>query len=231
MVKPLDAWWTVLFVDPIAVRVVPPLARTTWATPTRVTVAAHVLGIVSALLFAADLLVAGALVFELRFVLDCVDGKLARSTGRSSALGQQLDVLGDQVLTVVNVAALGWSYAPLAVLAFAASYSLQFHLFETRERFLGEEVKPSARLMQRGWGAALARRRLFPMPTSVDAEHLVLVVAPLLHAAGVELIEPLLWVVAAYFVMQALRYGVGVLRLAAALDRSPAPADEAEGVT
>ena len=221
MVKPLDSWWTVVLVDPIAIRAVPRLASLRWVTPTRITLVAHLLGVISAVLFAGDWLVAGAVVFEVRFVLDCLDGKLARATGRSSALGQHLDVFGDQVLTVANVVALGWSRSPWAVLLFAASYSLQFHLFDTRERLRAVEggAKPSERLMQRGWGAALARRRMFPMPTSVDAEHLLLFVAPLIEAAGIDVVEASLWVVSGYFVAQVVRYGASLLRLAATIDR------------
>lgn len=222
MVKPLDAWWTVLFVDPIATRVVPGLARRSWVSPTRITVLAHLLGVASAALFATGHLGWAALVFEVRFVLDCIDGKLARATGRSSVFGQLLDAFGDRVLVMANVVALGWSRSPAAVVLLVASYPLQFHLFESREQLLAErgEAKASTRLMARGWGAALARRRLYPMPISVDVEHLLLVVAPLVWVAGADLVTPALWVTTAYFLLQCLRYGLGLLRTAAALDRA-----------
>ncbi|RMH40169.1 MAG: CDP-alcohol phosphatidyltransferase family protein [Deltaproteobacteria bacterium] len=41
--------------------------------------------------------VAGALVFELSFVLDCADGQLARLRGTASVLGHLLDFLMDEV--------------------------------------------------------------------------------------------------------------------------------------
>lgn len=221
MVKPIDAWWTVLFVDPVATRVVPPLVRVSWINPTRVTLAAHLLGVVSVALFAADALVAAAVVFEVRFLLDCIDGKIARATGTSSVLGQLLDSIGDRVLFTATVVAFGWPLSPIAVVILAAVYPLHFHLLEIRERLLSEqgEAKPIEKVMGGRWGQAMTRRRLFPMPTSVDFEHLLLFVAPVLWALGVDLLEPTLWLVTAYFALQAARYGLSMLRAAARLDR------------
>jgi phosphatidylglycerophosphate synthase len=221
MVKPIDAWWTVLLVDPIATRIVPQLARRPAITPTRVTIVAHLLGIAAVAFYAADLLVAGAIAFQVRFVADCIDGKLARVTGRTSRFGQLLDSLGDEVLVVACVAALGWRDAPVAVAVFAAAYPLHFHLLETR-RGLAAARADGAEVPPRGgrWAAALAQHRLYPIPTSVDVEHVVLVVGPLLSALGLDVVEALVWVGAAYFALQCLRYGVTVLRSAATLDRA-----------
>lgn len=221
MVKPLDAWWTVLFVDPIATRVVPHLSRIAAVTPTRVTMVAHLLGVASAILFANNLLIAAAVIYEVRFVLDCIDGKLARVTGKTSLYGQLLDSLGDRVLFVANAAALGWRVAPVAVVIIAAAYPLQFHLMEMRRDLKARLAtpRPMDQLLERRWGRALARRRLFPMPTSVDVEHLLLFGGPLLWALGLDVLAPLLWVVAAYASLECLRYGISMLRTAATLDR------------
>ncbi len=187
--------------------------------------AAHLLGVVSIVLFATGHLLAGALVFEVRFVLDCVDGKLARATGRSSLFGALLDTVGDRVLLVANVAALGWGRAPAAVALLAAAYPLQSHLIELRLDLhdrAGEHL-PIDRAMQHRWGAAMVRRRLYPFPTSVDVEHAVLFLGPLAWAAGVDLLHPLLWVAASFFALQTVRYGVGALRAARILDRAGQP--------
>lgn len=235
MVKPLDAWWTVLFVDPVATRIVPPLSRVSWVTPTAITLLAHLLGVVSALLFASDRIVVAAAVYEVRFVLDCVDGKLARVTGRSSLFGQLLDTWGDRVLFLANAAALGWQHAPIAVVVLAAAYPLQFHLLQARREVLarGGSDRPLDRMLERGWGRALARRRMFPMPTSVDVEHLLLFGGPVAWGLGLDALAPLLWLVTAYAVLECTRYGASMLRTAAALDRAaaaatsePAPAAE-----
>lgn len=220
MVKPIDSWWTVLFVDPIATRVAPVLARRPSVTPARITAVAHILAIASALLFANGLILAGAILFEIRFVLDCVDGKVARITGSSSTFGRLFDAFGDRVLVTVNLAALGWSHAPLTGLVLAGAYPLSHHLLEVRDATLAEagQTKRVDRTVRGGWGAAMARRRLYPMPTSIDAEHLALFVAPLVQSLGVDALTGTLWVVSAFFVWQCARYLVGLLRAAAAVD-------------
>lgn len=222
IVKPLDAWWTVLFVDPVATRAIPVLAGLQWVTPTRVTLLAHVLGIVSAVLFATDDLLAGGLVFEMRFVLDCIDGKLARATGRSSLSGQLLDTVGDRVVFMANVVALGWSRASVPMIILVGAYPLLFHLMDTRKdlRARSGSTAPIERILGGTWGQALARRRLLPFPTSVDVEHLLLFIGPVAWTAGIDLLTPLLWLTAGYFVIEASRYSASILRLAAEVDRA-----------
>src|SRR5262249_14494350 len=77
------------------------LLRSTPVTPNQVTFAATVVAAGSAALFIAlpgwwGAIVA-ALVFELSFVLDCVDGQLARIRQQASAIGHHLDFLMDEI--------------------------------------------------------------------------------------------------------------------------------------
>ena len=226
MVKPLDAWWTVLVVDPVAARLVPPLVGLRRVTPTRVTAAAHLLGVVSAVLFVRGHLLAGAVVFEVRFLLDCIDGKLARVRGTSSVLGAELDALGDRLLVTANLVALVWPFEPLAALLLGSVYPVSLTMFEARDRLAARRGgdKLVERLAGSGLGARLAGHRLNPIPTSVDAEHLLLFCAPVAWALGADVVRPAAWVVGAFFSIQILRYGVSLLRIAADLDRAaPAP--------
>ncbi len=90
--KRRDAWWTVFLVDPLASRLVVWTANRTGITPNQITFGAGVLGAGAAVCFALaswPWLVAGAVLFHLSFVLDCMDGKIARlkGNGPSSALG------------------------------------------------------------------------------------------------------------------------------------------------
>src|SRR5688500_14431507 len=85
--KRRDSWWTVYFVDPVACRVALPVANHTQLTPNGLTVLSLVLGVVSAACFAANQLAAGALVFYLSFMIDCVDGKIARLKGTGTPFG------------------------------------------------------------------------------------------------------------------------------------------------
>ncbi|GGQ63400.1 CDP-alcohol phosphatidyltransferase family protein [Couchioplanes azureus] len=113
--KDRDAWWTVWLVDPLASRLVWLVAPVRWITPNLLTMGAFVLGLVAAACFAAGdypWLVAGALVFHLSFVLDCMDGKIARLKGNGSVFGSWLDYVFDRLRVVVcGVALMAGQYA------------------------------------------------------------------------------------------------------------------------
>ncbi|MET8576519.1 CDP-alcohol phosphatidyltransferase family protein [Streptomyces sp. NPDC005012] len=98
--KKRDAWWTVFLVDPLATRLLLVLAKFRFVTPNGVTWAALVFGLVSAGFFWAGdplSLVIGAVIYHFSFVLDCVDGKLARLKGNGSLFGGWLDYVFDRV--------------------------------------------------------------------------------------------------------------------------------------
>lgn len=107
--KKRDAWWTVLLVDPVATPLVRQTAMRTRITPNQLTWAALVLGLVSAACFAMGdwrWLIAGAVVYHLSFILDCMDGKVARLTGTGSVFGAWLDFVFDRVRVMLCAAAL-----------------------------------------------------------------------------------------------------------------------------
>ncbi|NUT10294.1 MAG: CDP-alcohol phosphatidyltransferase family protein [Nonomuraea sp.] len=106
--KRRDSWWTVYFVDPVACRVALPVANRTRMTPNGLTVFSLVLGTVSAACFAMDRLVAGALLFYLSFMVDCVDGKIARLKGTGTPFGLWLDYVGDRVRVVLCAGGLAY---------------------------------------------------------------------------------------------------------------------------
>jgi phosphatidylglycerophosphate synthase len=112
--KDRDAWWTVLLVDPLAVRLVRLAAPYRWITPNRLTTAAFVLGLAAAACFWQQSwlwLVAGALLFHLSFVLDCMDGKVARLTGTGSVFGAWMDYVFDRFRVVAcTVGLMGGQY-------------------------------------------------------------------------------------------------------------------------
>lgn len=107
--KPVDAWWTVLLVDPLASRLVRLVAPYRWLTPNVLTLLATVIGVGAMVLFAIGdrwALVAGALLFHLSFVVDCMDGKIARLNGTGTIFGQWLDFVLDRVRVFVCAVAL-----------------------------------------------------------------------------------------------------------------------------
>src|SRR6478609_2859183 len=107
--KPRDAWWTVFLVDPYTSHLVRFTANRTRITPIQLSVSALLLEYVAAGLFwTADTwaLIVGALVFHLAFVLDCMDGKIARLKGTGSVLGGWLDYIFDRIRVFVCALAL-----------------------------------------------------------------------------------------------------------------------------
>jgi len=117
--KTRDSWWTVLLVDPIASRLTRWVAPYRWFTPNRITMMGFLTGLLAAAFFALGgvrdnhwWLVAGALAYHVSFVLDCVDGKIARLNGTGSVFGAWLDYIFDRLRIVACTAALmGGQYA------------------------------------------------------------------------------------------------------------------------
>ncbi|MGP3774915.1 CDP-alcohol phosphatidyltransferase family protein [Streptomyces sp. SDT5-1] len=107
--KKRDAWWTVLLVDPLATPLVRLTARWTRITPNQITWGALILGLGAAGCFAMGdwrWLIAGAVIYHLSFVLDCMDGKVARLTGQGSVFGAWLDYIFDRVRVMACAVAL-----------------------------------------------------------------------------------------------------------------------------
>jgi phosphatidylglycerophosphate synthase len=120
--KPKDAWWTVLLVDPIAGRLVRLVAPYRWITPDLLTIVATIVGIGSAICFALGgrwWIAAGALLFHVSFIVDCMDGKIARLNGTGSVFGAWLDYVFDRLRIVVcTIGLFGGQYARTGNLAY-----------------------------------------------------------------------------------------------------------------
>ncbi|OJF10882.1 CDP-alcohol phosphatidyltransferase family protein [Couchioplanes caeruleus] len=113
--KARDAWWTVLLVDPVAARLVRLVSPYRWITPNLLTGLATLLGFGAAACFLMQdrwWLVAGALLFHVSFVVDCMDGKIARLHGTGSMFGAWFDFMFDRLRAFLCAVALfGGQYA------------------------------------------------------------------------------------------------------------------------
>lgn len=219
--KARDTWWTVLVIDPLAMRVLPRIVGRERITPARLTAAAAVLGVASTILFATGQLVAGAICFELRFFLDCLDGKLARLRRISSPRGAFLDFGCDVALIGSNLAALGWylvddrgvtAALPLAVVVLcqALFWLLVYDVAYAQGYKPHREVRAATIDARSRIGTWLARRRLVGAPRTVELETLVLFLAPLTGSTRL--------LVAAY-VAALVYYALASARLAALIYR------------
>ncbi|HEY3006387.1 MAG TPA: CDP-alcohol phosphatidyltransferase family protein, partial [Kribbellaceae bacterium] len=190
--KTRDAWWTVLVIDPLAVRVLPVLVSAPAVTPMRMTGLAAVLGAGSVALFCTGHVVLGAVLFELRFFVDCLDGKLARIRGVASARGAFADLTADVVLVSGAIAGLGWylvhdrdvPFALPAAVVFGSLVLFWLILYDLVHPVPGRAgVPPTA--APRGLDGWLARHRLERLPRTIEVETGLLFLAPLTGSTGV----------------------------------------------
>jgi hypothetical protein len=111
-VKPADGFFTTFFVSPYSKYIARWAARR-GLTPNQVTLTSAAIGVLAAAAFATGHrpgLVAGAILLQAAFTLDCVDGQLARYTRTFSSFGAWLDSVFDR----------GKEYLVYAGLAFGA---------------------------------------------------------------------------------------------------------------
>ncbi|MEV7684788.1 CDP-alcohol phosphatidyltransferase family protein [Streptomyces bungoensis] len=166
--KKRDAWWTVLLVDPVATPLVRQVAKRTRITPNQITWGALLLGLVAAGCFARGewhWLIAGAVVYHLSFVLDCMDGKVARLTGQGSVFGAWLDYIFDRIRVMAcAVALMGGQYhrtgdtlyiwlAAAVVFLDGLRYLNSLEIFKTRHT-MRKQIKARLRAARRAENAS-----------------------------------------------------------------------------
>lgn len=99
-IKKNDGWWASLFSGPFANYLLRFIADVSFITPNHVTVFSLVIGIVASACFVVaspSSMIIGAILVQLSFVVDCMDGQLARYRQQFSVLGAWLDRVSDRV--------------------------------------------------------------------------------------------------------------------------------------
>ena len=209
--KKRDYWFTVLLTDPLAVPISNFLAKRRWLTPNQVTFIALVLGLSVGVFFALGErwgLIAGGVAFYLAFVFDCVDGKLARATGITSAKGQALDALADGGRRASASLGLGlflWKDTPPTLACdlivnnlnrkcdFPAGPVLWLLVYVVLAYYFLEISGAEKGDLKTGvggrWSQALAERRLLPNPGMPDVQAIVFIFGPITG-----FVVPALWV-------------------------------------
>ena len=134
---------------PVSNALVPLLARAGVAPPV-VVLANAAVGLVAALAIALGQLLAGALLLQLKTLLDNSDGQLARVSGRVTLTGRYLDTEADLVVNAAIFAALGYvTEAPLlagcAFVALTVVLAVDFNVTELYRKAHGiEQPRPHA---------------------------------------------------------------------------------------
>ncbi|HJR44521.1 MAG TPA: CDP-alcohol phosphatidyltransferase family protein [Actinomycetota bacterium] len=201
--KKRDYWFTVLLTDPLAVPLTNFLARRRLLTPNQVTIVSLLLGLSVGVFFATAQrwgLVAGGIAFYLAFVTDCVDGKLARATGITSAKGQALDALADggrRASAIFGLAAYVYGNQVTVARTGEAVQLTRTHVGDSFDLFhlmvvivyavlayyfleiSGAEKGEPAGGVRGRWSQTLARYRLLPNPGMPDVQAIVFIFGPI----------------------------------------------------
>lgn len=183
--KPKDILWNRFVARPLAAVLLVPLGKSR-VTPNQVTFLSLVTFVAAMVLLALERsylgLVGAALVLEASYVLDCVDGQLARLKHKSSPVGAHLDFLMDELKAFLLVAATGirlwrsdghelWLLEALLGLAVVAS-AISLTTFIRRPEYLtatGAQRPQSAGDYGDGFAAAApSKRSLSPISLVED---------------------------------------------------------------
>jgi phosphatidylglycerophosphate synthase len=212
--KRRDYWWTVLLVDPLAVPIAKFVAARRLLSADQVTWVSAVFGLPVGIAFGwgsrAGLIV-GAVLFYISFLLDCVDGKVARALGTMSPAGVTIDQIADgarRASATLGLTAYLWKVAePHGAdgrFFWAVIYGLLAFYFGLISG--GTRAEAATRVGSR-WSQWLAQHRLLPTPGAPDAAGIVFVIGPLFN-----------WVVPC-LVIGCVMLGAGVLVTAMRLVR------------
>ena len=126
-------------------------------SPNQVSVAATLIGLLSAWCFANGSMRAaiwGALLLQLSAIVDCVDGDLARVLFKESPLGKWLDIVGDQLVHIGVFVCIGLglyragSAAPVLPLAASAAVGVVISFLIVMRGLLQPEAQRNSRLQK-----------------------------------------------------------------------------------
>ena len=170
--------------------------------------------------FGTGHLLLGAILFELRFFADCLDGKLARVRGLTSPRGAFVDLALDVVLISSAMGAMGWhlsrttAQVPLALPAVCtvACLILFWLILYDRDHPAVQTARAAPR--ESAFGRWLRHHRLARLPGTIEVETGLLFIAPLIGNA---------WLLAASFVAAGAYYVVASVHLFVKLLRRTSP--------
>jgi phosphatidylglycerophosphate synthase len=105
----LKTWYASIFVLPVANKLILYFTNNKKLTPNQITSIALILRFMTMLLFFNDYFIIGAISYYIAYVLDCVDGPVARLTDQTSEFGRYFDHISDLVGDILILCALAYS--------------------------------------------------------------------------------------------------------------------------
>jgi phosphatidylglycerophosphate synthase len=180
-VKSSDGFFTTFFVSPYS-RYIARWAARRGLTPNHVTTASLFIGVLAAAAFASGErwgLVAGAVLLQVAFTTDCVDGQLARYTRTFSKLGAWLDSVFDRAKEYLAFAGLAigssragdpvWLLACCAITLQTVRHMSDFAFGGAQQHAIGASAQPPVEQPLDGAAAAAEARRNGPRPAVMAA--------------------------------------------------------------
>jgi phosphatidylglycerophosphate synthase len=170
-VKARDGFFTTFFVSPYS-RYIARWAAHRGYTPNQITTVSVLMGLVAAILFATGErwgLIAGAVVLQVAFTTDCVDGQLARYSRQFSKLGAWLDSVFDRTKEYLAFAGLAigasrmgdpvWTLACCALILQMVRHMSDFAYGAGQQQAIGATTHPPLTQSADTWSAAVEVRR------------------------------------------------------------------------
>jgi phosphatidylglycerophosphate synthase len=170
-VKARDGFFTSFFVSPYS-RYIARWAAHRGYTPNQITTVSVLMGLVAAILFATGErwgLIAGAVVLQIAFTTDCVDGQLARYSRQFSKLGAWLDSVFDRTKEYLAFAGLAigatrlgdpvWTLACCALILQGVRHLSDFSYGAGQQQVISATTHPPLTQTYDSWGAAVEARR------------------------------------------------------------------------
>ncbi len=220
-------WWAYAAVLPAAKRLSVWIANRTTLTPNQITLISFAMVMVSAALFfqgSWPALIVGAILYELNYLLDCVDGTVARLKNKGSLEGVFLDFFSDHWKNFAALFGLSYGHylrhADITVLLAAMLYVFLDQMYLLRDAkvdymlrksksvfFTAQSVfitgfAPVRRLFR--W---MSRARIYSRPTIVDVWMLVFFIGPVFNRIKLGIIVGSL-VLLLIFLYQTVRFFV-----------------------
>jgi archaetidylinositol phosphate synthase len=142
-IKKKDGWWASIFSGPLANRLLEPICEIKWISPNLITISSLIVGLIASYFFYRgshlDLII-GAFLVQLSFVVDCMDGQLARYRQQFSKLGAWLDRIADRVKDFFYFFSLAigyylhgaesqaWTVFPIAMIAMFSVFLIDYYV-------------------------------------------------------------------------------------------------------
>jgi phosphatidylglycerophosphate synthase len=185
---------SVLFMNRISMPFIFIIANYTRITPNQITLIGFLFGLYAALLFYNENYILGVILFEISYLFDCIDGRLARLTNNTSKIGDMYDhFLGQLLILILTI--------PFAIHFYLLNMQLQFLFLimfvflspfnyfvnyyskytfrKTHAVSLISENKSSQRNIIISMHLFMKKKGMKSIPSDVEAIHLVFLILPI----------------------------------------------------